>query len=345
MSNLPVEPNTIADIVIKAGNFLGWLIVPGLMKKRHLNEGKARVDIAIETENYRVSQQKRADILAKFEGILPEVATPTERAISSFLADIQFSQRNREQIGLLTFELLNSWGTPLPEENPLSDELMMRFYRYASDISTEEGQKIWAKVLAGEIARPGSFSLNTLDILRNITQEQAKALISLSKYIFGNGILLQHNTEKKVKPDPFGRKNALGGEQVEVKNACVPNWEHIDADYEKINFMGLIAPKRDFSEFKLEPGVSYDFKLCSGCMSIQIVVHWVGSFFYLPVSKAYFEILSLHGELEYDTDFIHDIVEDLNTWGFKSNIKLNGLDITRKQEQNGYIRGQKYFFN
>ena len=345
MDNLPIEHNTIADVVIKAGHFLGWLIVPALMKKRHTHEGKARADIAIETESYRITRQREADALTHFEGILPETATPIERAISSFLTDMQFSQHNREQIGLLAFELLESAGKTLPEENPLDAELMTRFYRYASDISTEEGQKIWAKLLAGEIVQPGSFSLNTIDILRNLTQRQAQAIVNISKYRFGDGILLKYNTEKKAEPDRFGRKDALGREKINIKNASFPNWEHISADYDQINFMGLIAPKKDFSEFTLKPGVKYNFELCSGCISIQITVNYVGGFFYLPLSKAYFELLSLQDGLEYDNDFIHDIVENLNTFGFKSDIKLNGNNISRKQEQTDYPQGQRYFFN
>jgi hypothetical protein len=39
-----------------------------------------------------------------------------------------------------------------------------RFFRIAEDISTEGMQALWGKVLAGEVKRPGAYSLRTLDV-------------------------------------------------------------------------------------------------------------------------------------------------------------------------------------
>ena len=38
-----------------------------------------------------------------------------------------------------------------------------RFFDYAQDISSEDMQRIWAKILAGEVESPGRTSLRTLD--------------------------------------------------------------------------------------------------------------------------------------------------------------------------------------
>ena len=53
----------------------------------------------------------------------------------------------------------------------------------AQDISDEEMQELWARTLAGEVASPGSTSIRTLSVLRNLDQRTAQSfrrLCSLS---------------------------------------------------------------------------------------------------------------------------------------------------------------------
>lgn len=48
------------------------------------------------------------------------------------------------------------------------------FSEAAQHISDEDMQEMWAKVLAGEVARPGSTSLRTMSVLRNLDQPTAQ---------------------------------------------------------------------------------------------------------------------------------------------------------------------------
>ena len=48
-----------------------------------------------------------------------------------------------------------------------------RFFNEIQDVSSEDMQSLWAKVLAGEVERPGSTSIRTLSILRNLDQASA----------------------------------------------------------------------------------------------------------------------------------------------------------------------------
>lgn len=45
----------------------------------------------------------------------------------------------------------------------------------AQDISDEDMQEMWARILAGEVEKPGSTSVRTLAILRNLDQSTAKS--------------------------------------------------------------------------------------------------------------------------------------------------------------------------
>lgn len=50
----------------------------------------------------------------------------------------------------------------------------IRFYEAVGNISNEEMQEIWARILAGEINNPGSFSLRAIDILKNLSRADAE---------------------------------------------------------------------------------------------------------------------------------------------------------------------------
>lgn len=63
--------------------------------------------------------------------------------------------------------------TETVSDEPVDDDWITRFFSTAKDVSNEEMQYIWGKILAGEIASPNSFSLRTLDVLRNLSQLEA----------------------------------------------------------------------------------------------------------------------------------------------------------------------------
>lgn len=53
-----------------------------------------------------------------------------------------------------------------------SFDWFIRYYEASGNISDKDMQLLWAKILAGEIEEPSSYSLRTLDILRNISKEE-----------------------------------------------------------------------------------------------------------------------------------------------------------------------------
>lgn len=59
-------------------------------------------------------------------------------------------------------------------EEAVNDDWIRRFFSIAQDISNSQMQQVWGKILAGEVAKPGQFSLRTLDAIRNISQKEAE---------------------------------------------------------------------------------------------------------------------------------------------------------------------------
>ena len=78
----------------------------------------------------------------------------------------------------------------MPEQvpdTPVDHDWTARFFDDAKDVSDKEMQKLWAKLLAGEVESPGSVSLRTLSILRNMTQKEAELFARAVNYIFVEG--------------------------------------------------------------------------------------------------------------------------------------------------------------
>lgn len=77
---------------------------------------------------------------------------------------------------------------------PVDKDWMTRFLDIAETISDDEMQVLWARTLAGEVKKPGTYSLRTLDVLRNITKKEAELIVKASPFLlFDFGLLCIEN--------------------------------------------------------------------------------------------------------------------------------------------------------
>ena len=70
---------------------------------------------------------------------------------------------------------------------PVNPDWATRFFDIAQDISDESMQNLWGRILAGEVKRPKSYSLRTLEALRNITREEAELFEQIAQYVLFDG--------------------------------------------------------------------------------------------------------------------------------------------------------------
>ena len=77
-----------------------------------------------------------------------------------------------------------------------------RFFADVQDITTESMQKIWAKILAGEVEKPGRTSLHTLAILKNMTQRDAELFSRASRFVFRDFIFWEKEHEQNIAGFP-----------------------------------------------------------------------------------------------------------------------------------------------
>lgn len=75
------------------------------------------------------------------------------------------------------------------DKTPVDPDWSARFFDYVQDISDEEAQIVWAKILAGEIIKPGSFFKRTLSILRNIEAFEAKWFADVCQFVLSKSVI------------------------------------------------------------------------------------------------------------------------------------------------------------
>ena len=74
-------------------------------------------------------------------------------------------------------------GEPVSNK-PVNQDWTNRFLSIVEDISDETLHQLWGHILAGEVKQPDSYSLRTLELLRNVTKEEAELFVkSVSFYL------------------------------------------------------------------------------------------------------------------------------------------------------------------
>lgn len=112
---------------------------------------------------------------------------PIELRIQSRL-DFQENkkQNNIENITAFATQELKDEQEILNET--IDEDWTTRFFKIAEDISNEEMQSLWGKILAGEIKKPKSYSLRTLDLIKNLSKTEADTFIKVANFtINSNG--------------------------------------------------------------------------------------------------------------------------------------------------------------
>ena len=83
----------------------------------------------------------------------------------------------------------------IPPDRTVDEDWLFRWRDAACTVSSEELQTLWGRVLAGEIKSPGSFSLRTLEFLKNISHKEALEIAKLAPFVLGNDCIFK-NEEK-----------------------------------------------------------------------------------------------------------------------------------------------------
>ena len=83
-----------------------------------------------------------------------------------------------------------------PEGDDVDQDWLNHFASYAEKASSEGVRGLWARVLAGEIRRNGSFSLSSLRLLSELDQRMATTFESVVRHRYNNEFIVKPKSEE-----------------------------------------------------------------------------------------------------------------------------------------------------
>ena len=108
-----------------------------------------------------------------------------QRAGTRLVLQETIKQHNIESVVDNAYEILEK--EDFCSEEPVEQGWINRFFDSVADVSDEDLQKLWGKVLAGEIKQPKSYSLRTLETLKNLSEYEAGLFQKVAPYVIGSG--------------------------------------------------------------------------------------------------------------------------------------------------------------
>jgi hypothetical protein len=117
------------------------------------------VDLIAGPDRIRAKAQAQADAEAYAMVVVAEGRAMAQDIEARALTRLRKRETRRQaNIESITEKALDA--LPPPEqmsEQPVNEDWTSRFFEECQDIADEQMQQIWAKILAGEVVRPGSF--------------------------------------------------------------------------------------------------------------------------------------------------------------------------------------------
>lgn len=130
------------------------------------------------------------------------------------LENPELAQRARQRLlareieGQLNVENIAEQATlALPSvvsKEPVSADWRRKFFQEAENVCEVDMQALWGKVLAGEIARPGSFNLRTLETLKQLTKNEAEIFRQICGIAMEDGWVALPNPDINTALMPYG---------------------------------------------------------------------------------------------------------------------------------------------
>ena len=182
-----------------------------------------------EAEAKRITAQADADALqiiadaqAKARQSLIESGQGTlEISQDGIQQRIEFQERKRQSniVSVVRDAAAELGDKEVPNHEPDPD-WTARFFDSVQDVSSEEMQKIWAKILSGEVENPGRTSLRTLDTLRNMTKRDAEMFRDVCDFVIESFVFYDFHDEKyKQSYDALRYSNLLHLQECGLMNA------------------------------------------------------------------------------------------------------------------------------
>lgn len=177
--------NKLAEITASGiGSVAGALVAPwvaGRHAKAKLIEARG------EANSMRIIAQAKGDAMQILRGgdvTEPAVAT-TEQAAQRL--EYQDRKRQNNLVSVVSQAAEELGEEEVPDQEPDHDWIA-RYFEYVKDVTEEDVQQLWARILAGTVRSSGSVSLRTLSMLRDMSSVEARTFKEAMRYRIGDFI-------------------------------------------------------------------------------------------------------------------------------------------------------------
>ena len=172
--NINVNVPAFDKLLDYAACGIGSVAGPMLASWRARRESKAKLVTAKgEADSLRIIAEAQSE--ARKSLISQNLSITGELEIANTIEQrIQFQEEKRQRnIESVVAQAALQLGDKVVVDSKADLDWTARFFNDVQDVSSEDMQLLWAKVLAGEVERTGSMSIRTLGILKNIDQATA----------------------------------------------------------------------------------------------------------------------------------------------------------------------------
>lgn len=162
-----IDGKPLEKLIEVVSNGIGTLYRPRKIRKE------------ADAEAYAIRILENAKAEASAGSMLVEADT-IERLGKRLVAQEIRRQNNIDDVVETAAEDLK--GKNVSDEH-VDEDWATRFFGIVQDVSQEEMKVIWSKILAKEIERPSTFSMRTLETLRNLSTKEAELFVKIAPFV------------------------------------------------------------------------------------------------------------------------------------------------------------------
>ena len=229
------------------------------------------------------------------------------------LAQERKRQKNIDDIVVIAANQLK--GAREVPKDKVSVDWATRFFNIVQDISEDEMKLIWGKLLAGEVETPGSYSLRTLELLKNLSSDEARLFSEVS-----NLALRRVNEVLIIRRDNINEEYGFTFDNI---------WALTDAGLIKpiLNTAMVLGPTTEEGNFILEFGKYVVKDVIKDKITIP-------SYIYTNAGAQIFKFIE---NQEPDLDYLRKVLKSISN----DNVKFQTYKITKWNSENDFDIDEK----
>lgn len=166
-----IDGKPLEKLIEVVSNGIGTLYRPRKIRKE------------AEAQAYAIKVLENAKAVAGSETMLIEAET-VERIGQRLVAQEIRRQNNIDTVVEKAAEELKGKQV---SDDPVDEDWATRFFGIVQDVSQEEMRILWSKILSKEIERPSTFSMRTLETLRNLSAKEAELFEKVAPLVLYQG--------------------------------------------------------------------------------------------------------------------------------------------------------------